>query len=133
VADIAPLCQPKPAELQVQTGHPKSSYQSPALLDSSVWVSFVLFLLQAKIERENNLKDFKSAYDIETAPKFGAGSEYGRDQREEARKKKFGVRIRKYNSDDQPWLLKLGGGSGTQPRRYWRIALSALILFQYKA
>lgn len=51
-------------------------------------------------------------------PKFGAGSEYGRDQREEARKKKFGVRIRKYNSDDQPWLLRLGGGSGTQPRRY---------------
>lgn len=63
------------------------------------------------------MKDFKSAYDIETLPKFGAGSEYGRDQREEARKKKFGVRIRKYNSDDQPWLLKLGGGAGTQPRR----------------
>ncbi len=51
-------------------------------------------------------------------PKFGAGSEYGRDQREEARKKKFGVRIRKYNSDDQPWLLRLGGGSGNQSRRY---------------
>jgi transcription initiation factor TFIIF subunit alpha len=51
-------------------------------------------------------------------PKYGAGSEYGRDQREEARKKKFGVRIRKYNSDDQPWLLRFGGGSGNQARRY---------------
>ena len=74
--------------------------------------------MKAKIERENNLKDFKSAYDIETVPKFGAGSEFGREQREEARKKKFGVRIRKYNSDDQPWLLRLGGGSGAPPRRY---------------
>ena len=60
------------------------------------------------------MKEFKSAYDIETAPKFGAGSEYGRDQREEARKKKFGMRVRTYNSDDQPWLLKIG----TPPQRY---------------
>jgi len=50
-------------------------------------------------------------------PKFGAGSEYGREQREEARKKKFGMRIKKYNSDDQPWLLNLGAGVGRPPRR----------------
>ena len=51
-------------------------------------------------------------------PKFGAGSEYGREQREEARKKKFGVHIRKYNSDDQPWLLRLGSKTaGAPPRR----------------
>jgi len=72
---------------------------------------------QARIGRENNLSDFKSAHDIETLPKFGAGSEYGREQREEARKKKFGMNIKKYNSDEQPWLLNLGGGAGKPPRR----------------
>jgi len=72
---------------------------------------------QAKIGRENNLSDFKSAYDIETMPKFGAGSEYGREQREEARKKKFGMHIKKYSSDEQPWLLNLGGAAGTPLRR----------------
>jgi len=76
-----------------------------------------LLLQQAKIGRENNLSDFKSAYDIETMPKFGAGSEYGREQREEARRKKFGMNIKKYSSDDQPWLLNLGGGAGKPPRR----------------
>lgn len=71
---------------------------------------------QTKLERENNFKEFKSAYDLETMPKFGAGSEYGREQKEEARKKKFGIKIRKYNPHDQPWLLKLG--SGKQSRRF---------------
>lgn len=71
---------------------------------------------QTKLERENNFKEFKSAYDLETMPKFGAGSEYGREQKEEARKKKFGIKIRKYNPHDQPWLLKLG--SGKQARRF---------------
>jgi len=50
-------------------------------------------------------------------PKFGAGSEYGREQREEARKKKFGMHIKKYSSDEQPWLLNLGGDAGKPPRR----------------
>lgn len=72
---------------------------------------------KAKIGRENNLKEFKSAYDLDTMPKFGAGSEFGREQREEARKKKYGGRIRKYNTDDQPWLLRLGGNSASQPLR----------------
>ena len=82
---------------------------------------------QARIGRENNLSDFKSAHDIETLPKFGAGSEYGREQREEARKKKFGMNIKKYNSDEQPWLLNLGGGAGKPPRR-WSSCLSNLTL-----
>lgn len=60
------------------------------------------------MERENNLKEFKSAYDIDVLPKFGAGSEYGREQKEEARRKKYGIISRKYNPDDQPWILKIG-------------------------
>jgi len=80
---------------------------------------------QARIGRENNLSDFKSAYDIETMPKFGAGSEYGREQREEARKKKFGMNIKKYNSDEQPWLLNLGAGPG-KPSRRWSNRLHSI-------
>ncbi|XP_046578369.1 general transcription factor IIF subunit 1-like [Haliotis rubra] len=63
-----------------------------------------------RIERENNFKEFKSAYDIDTMPKFGAGSEFGREQKEEARRKKYGIRVKKYNPDDQPWMLKIGQG-----------------------
>lgn len=61
-----------------------------------------------RMERENNLKQFKSAYDIDVAPKFGAGSEYGREQKEEARRKKYGIVSRKYKPEDQPWILKIG-------------------------
>jgi len=48
-------------------------------------------------------------------PKSGAGSEYGREQREEARKKKYGMNIKKYNSDEQPWLLNIGEGASGKP------------------
>ncbi|CAL4157734.1 unnamed protein product [Meganyctiphanes norvegica] len=61
----------------------------------------------AKMERENNQKEFRSLDD--EMPKFGAGSEYGRDQREEARRKKYGINMRKYISENQPWLLTVGG------------------------
>lgn len=63
-----------------------------------------------KLERENNMKEFKSL--DEEQPKFGAGSEYNRDLREEARKKKFGIISKKYRADQQPWILKVGGKSG---------------------
>lgn len=57
------------------------------------------------MERENNLKEFKADEDL---PKFGAGSEFGREQREESRRKKYGIISKKYNPEDQPWILKLG-------------------------
>ncbi|XP_075980251.1 transcription factor IIFalpha isoform X2 [Anticarsia gemmatalis] len=63
-----------------------------------------------KMERENNIKEFKGM--DEDMPKFGAGSEYGRDMREEARRKKFGITSRKYKPEDQPWILKVGGKTG---------------------
>lgn len=65
---------------------------------------------QVKMERENNIKEFKGL--DEDMPKFGAGSEYGRDIREEARRKKFGIISRKYKPEDQPWILKVGGKTG---------------------
>jgi len=52
--------------------------------------------------RENNRKDFVREDDM---PKFGAGSEFGRDVREEARRKKYGIKSKRYNPDDQPWYI----------------------------
>jgi len=67
-----------------------------------------------KIERENNFKEYKSANDLETMPKFGAGSEYGRDLKEESRRKKYGIMLKKYSPEDQPWQLKIGTGKNTK-------------------
>lgn len=67
-----------------------------------------------KLERENNMREFKATE--EDMPKFGAGSEYNRDQKEEARRKKFGIIAKKYNPDAQPWLLKVGGKNGKKFR-----------------
>ncbi|XP_076246710.1 transcription factor IIFalpha isoform X2 [Calliopsis andreniformis] len=65
---------------------------------------------QVKMERENNMKEYRGLE--EEMPKFGAGSEFGRDAREEARRKKFGITSRKYKPEDQPWILKSGGKTG---------------------
>lgn len=67
-----------------------------------------------KIERENNFKEYKSANDLETMPKFGAGSEYGRDLKEESRRKKYGIMLKRYSPEDQPWTLKVGSGKNTK-------------------
>uniref|UniRef100_A0A1B6DU65 Transcription initiation factor IIF subunit alpha n=1 Tax=Clastoptera arizonana TaxID=38151 RepID=A0A1B6DU65_9HEMI len=65
---------------------------------------------QVKMERENNQREF--AKHDEDQPKFGAGSEFGREAKEEARLKKLGIMRRKYNPEDQPWILKSGGKIG---------------------
>lgn len=67
-----------------------------------------------KMERENNMREYRG-FD-EDMPKFGAGSEYNRDQREEARRKKYGITARKYKAESQPWILKVGGKSGKKFR-----------------
>lgn len=67
-----------------------------------------------KLERENNLKEFKG-FD-EDAPKFGAGSEYNRELREEVRRKKYGIVAKRYKPEAQPWILKVGGKSGKKFR-----------------
>lgn len=64
---------------------------------------------QIKMERENNLKERIQEEEI---PAYGAGSEFGREQREEARRKKYGMASKNYKPDDQPWLLKIGGKTG---------------------
>lgn len=51
-----------------------------------------------KMERENNMRDAKAME--EEMPKFGAGSEYNRDLKEELRRKKFGFAPRKYKQGE---------------------------------
>ncbi|KAJ4448659.1 hypothetical protein ANN_00049 [Periplaneta americana] len=53
---------------------------------------------------------------IVVSGRFGAGSEFGRDAREEARRKKYGIVSRKYRPEDQPWILKVGGKTGKKFR-----------------
>lgn len=75
-----------------------------------------------KMERENNQREFKMTED-DDIPKFGAGSEYNRDQKEEARRKKFGIIAKKYNPEAQPWLLKvgqIGGATGSKTGKKFR-------------
>uniref|UniRef100_A0A5S6QXS8 Transcription initiation factor IIF subunit alpha n=1 Tax=Trichuris muris TaxID=70415 RepID=A0A5S6QXS8_TRIMR len=54
------------------------------------------------LDREDNA-DVYAEEDV--MPKFGAGSEYGKHARLEARKKKLGYRSQQYRRSDQPWLL----------------------------
>ncbi|XP_060078155.1 general transcription factor IIF subunit 1-like [Ylistrum balloti] len=61
-----------------------------------------------RMERENNLKEYKTAHGIDMMPKFGAGSEFGREQKETARRKKYGIMMKRYDPGNQPWLMKVG-------------------------
>eukprot|EP00095_Tigriopus_kingsejongensis_P006246 snap_masked-scaffold1159_size58420-processed-gene-0.4 protein:Tk06246 transcript:snap_masked-scaffold1159_size58420-processed-gene-0.4-mRNA-1 annotation:"general transcription factor iif subunit 1 isoform x1" len=70
---------------------------------------------QVRMVRENNKKEHHRGPD-EEAPKQGAGSEFGREQREEARRKKYGYSSKKYNPDAQPWLMRIG--SKKEGRQY---------------
>ncbi|CDW54735.1 transcription initiation factor IIF, alpha [Trichuris trichiura] len=54
------------------------------------------------LDREDNA-DVYAEEDV--MPKFGAGSEYGKHARLEARKKKLGYRSQQYRRSEQPWLL----------------------------
>lgn len=67
-----------------------------------------------KLERENNLREYKATE--EDSPKFGAGSEYNRELKEELRRKKFGIIAKRYRPDQQPWILKVGGKQGKKFR-----------------
>ncbi|XP_046999450.1 general transcription factor IIF subunit 1 [Schistocerca americana] len=81
--------------------------------NSSVNVDFTKWS-QVKMERENNMKEYRGL--DEEQPKFGAGSEFGRDAREEARRRKYGINTKKYRPEDQPWILKIGGKTGKKFR-----------------
>ncbi|XP_043271762.1 general transcription factor IIF subunit 1 isoform X2 [Venturia canescens] len=89
--------------LNTDKKHNVMRFNATLKVDFSEWT-------QVKMERENNMKEYRGVE--EEMPKFGAGSEFGRDAREEARRKKFGITSRKYKPEDQPWILKAGGRTG---------------------
>lgn len=60
-----------------------------------------------KLDREFHLKEFKSGNGDEDAPKFGAGSVFGAEQREEAKKKRYERYASRQRPDDQPWILNV--------------------------
>ncbi|CAL8079771.1 unnamed protein product [Calicophoron daubneyi] len=73
--------------------------------------------LEVFMQRENNLKQYRTLYNLGEMPDRGAGSEFGREAKEEARLKKFGVIREGYKPDDQPWVMTVGKGR-TGRRRY---------------
>ncbi|CAK1600295.1 unnamed protein product [Parnassius mnemosyne] len=103
--------QPSPAVQEFKIRVPKNIKKKYHVMrfNATLNVDFAKWT-HVKMERENNIKEFKGIE--EEMPKFGAGSEYGRDMREEARRKKFGIISRKYKPEDQPWILKVGGKTG---------------------
>lgn len=68
-----------------------------------------LLLLQARLERDLSNKKI---YQEEEMPESGAGSEFNRKLREEARRKKYGIVLKEFRPEDQPWLLRVNGKSG---------------------
>lgn len=67
---------------------------------------------QARMERDLSNRKM---YQEEELPESGAGSEFHRRLREEARRKKLGIVLRAFRADEQPWLLRVNGKAG---RRY---------------
>ncbi|XP_034045999.1 general transcription factor IIF subunit 1 isoform X2 [Thalassophryne amazonica] len=64
---------------------------------------------QARMERDMSARRM---YGEEEVPEGAAGSEFGKKQREEARRKKFGIVRREFKVEDQPWILKVNGKGG---------------------
>jgi len=73
-------------------------FNSTLNIDFSKWS-------HAKMERDISKAD--SGIVEEDIPKFGAGSEFGREARLEARKRRYGGN--KKVSQSSPWILKVGG------------------------
>ncbi|XP_008985310.1 general transcription factor IIF subunit 1 isoform X3 [Callithrix jacchus] len=64
---------------------------------------------QARLERDLSNKKI---YQEEEMAESGAGSEFNRKLREEARRKKLGIVLKEFRPEDQPWLLRVNGKSG---------------------
>uniref|UniRef100_A0A8C3UA90 Transcription initiation factor IIF subunit alpha n=1 Tax=Catharus ustulatus TaxID=91951 RepID=A0A8C3UA90_CATUS len=68
---------------------------------------------QARMERDMSNKRI---YAEEELPESGAGSEFHRKLREEARRKKYGIVLKEFRAEDQPWLLRVNGKTGRKFR-----------------
>ncbi|KAM8845298.1 general transcription factor IIF subunit 1 isoform 1-T1 [Spinachia spinachia] len=64
---------------------------------------------QARMERDMSARRI---YGDEETAEGAAGSEFGKKQREESRRKKYGIVTREFKVEDQPWILKVNGKAG---------------------
>nr|AAH45951.1 General transcription factor IIF, polypeptide 1 [Danio rerio]AAI65577.1 Gtf2f1 protein [Danio rerio] len=64
---------------------------------------------QARMERDMSNRRI---YGEEETQEGAAGSEFGKKQREEARRKKYGIITKEFKVEDQPWILKVSGKAG---------------------
>ncbi|XP_076006282.1 general transcription factor IIF subunit 1 isoform X2 [Genypterus blacodes] len=64
---------------------------------------------QARMERDMSARRI---YGEEESAEGAAGSEFGKKQREEARRKKYGIVTREFKQEDQPWVLRVNGKDG---------------------
>ena len=80
------------------------------------------FSFQAQMSHQSDSIEEKES---ENLPTFGAGSEFGRERREEARKKRRGFVTQPKDPESAPWNLKIGGKNG---RRLYTILF---LLFNY--
>lgn len=72
----------------------------------------------------------RKIYGEEETPEGAAGSEFGKKQREEARRKKFGIVTREFKVEDQPWILKVNGKAGKRwvERLAWNYSSKVLAI-----
>ena len=70
----------------------------------------------SRMVRENNQKIVQSNVPQDDDPKLGAGSNFGKDMKEEMRLKKLGIVRKKYDPNAQSWLMRLNGEGGRKYR-----------------
>lgn len=62
--------------------------------------------------------------------RFGAGSEYGREAREEARRRKYGgANRKKYNAEEQPWIMKTSEKGNRKLVLNLKLEIKLILLF----
>lgn len=72
---------------------------------------------RARLHRQNN--GAQAAPKDDDIPKFGAGSVFGREQKEEARRRRLGIREPQgYQSERQPWMLEAQVGLNREKKRF---------------
>lgn len=92
----------KPVEQEFSVRLPRSRHKNLSAMrfNGNLNVDFTKWA-NVKLQREDNSAEYKGADD--DMPKFGAGSEFGA----EARRRKYAGSSKKYNIENQPWILKV--------------------------
>ncbi|XP_028310573.1 general transcription factor IIF subunit 1 isoform X2 [Gouania willdenowi] len=64
---------------------------------------------QARMERDMSARRI---YGDDESAEGAGGSEFGKKQRDEARRRKYGIITKEFKAEDQPWILKVNGKGG---------------------